>query len=83
MKIKHDHKEKNVEVFLQQAVESRRVVRICKLSGSQPQKPAGRTLPTERFLVPTSVRDLFDPQGHSAVGRIRSIEKSDDPTKHV
>jgi hypothetical protein len=35
---------------------------------------AGRPLSPERFLVLISVRE--SPQGHSAAGRIRSVEKS-------
>jgi hypothetical protein len=34
-------------------------------------------LPSERFLILISV-SLIDPQAHSAAGRIRSIEKSND-----
>jgi hypothetical protein len=37
---------------------------------------AGRVLPPGRFVVHISVRGWVDqPQGHSAAGRIRSIEK--------
>jgi hypothetical protein len=39
---------------------------------------AGRPLPPGRFLVYISVKRLSRPQGHSAAGRIRSIEKSSD-----
>jgi hypothetical protein len=38
----------------------------------------GRFLPPGRFLVLSSVKRLSRPQGHSAAGRIRSIEKSSD-----
>jgi hypothetical protein len=38
---------------------------------------AGSPLPPGSFLVLTSVR-LSGPRGHSAAGRIRSIEKSND-----
>jgi hypothetical protein len=36
---------------------------------------AGRALPPGIFLVLISVKRLSRPQGHSAAGRIRSIEK--------
>jgi hypothetical protein len=36
---------------------------------------AGRPLPPGRFLVLISVKRLSRPQGHSAAGRITSIEK--------
>jgi hypothetical protein len=40
---------------------------------------AGRPLPPGRLLVLISVRSLVGlPQGHSAAGRIMSIEESDD-----
>jgi hypothetical protein len=39
---------------------------------------ACRPLPPGRFLVLISVRGRIDPQGHSAAGRIRSIEKFND-----
>jgi hypothetical protein len=39
---------------------------------------AGRPLSPGRFLIFISVRNWVDPQGHSAAGRIRSIEKSSD-----
>jgi hypothetical protein len=35
---------------------------------------AGQALPPGRFLVLISVRSLINPQGHSAAGRIVSIE---------
>jgi hypothetical protein len=38
----------------------------------------GRPLPPGRFLVLISVKRLSRPHGHSAAGRIRSIEKSSD-----
>jgi hypothetical protein len=38
----------------------------------------GCPLPPGRFLVLISVKRLSRPQGHSAAGRIRSIEKSND-----
>jgi hypothetical protein len=39
---------------------------------------ANRPLPSGRFLVLISVWGWVRPQGHSAAGRIRSIEKSND-----
>jgi hypothetical protein len=39
---------------------------------------AGHPLPPGRFLVLISVKRLSEPQGHSAAGRIRSTEKSND-----
>jgi hypothetical protein len=50
---------------------SRMVVRLSALCTSRP-------LPPGRFLVLISVNRLSQPQGHSADGRIRSIEKSND-----
>jgi hypothetical protein len=44
----------------------------------QPYAPTGRPLSAGRFLVLISVRGLVTPQGYSADGRIRSIEKSSD-----
>jgi hypothetical protein len=43
---------------------------------------AGRPLPTGRFLVSFLYR-LSRTQGHSAAGRIRSIEKSSDPNGNL
>jgi hypothetical protein len=37
---------------------------------------AGRPLPPGKFLALISLKTLSRPQGHSAAGRIRSIEKS-------
>jgi hypothetical protein len=39
---------------------------------------AGCSLVPRRFLVLISVKRLSRPQGHSAAGRIRSVEKSND-----
>jgi hypothetical protein len=39
---------------------------------------AGRPLPPGRFLVLISVRGWVDLRAHSAAGRIRSLEKSND-----
>jgi hypothetical protein len=39
---------------------------------------ACRPIPPGRFLIFISVRGWVDPQGHSAAGRIRSIEKSNN-----
>jgi hypothetical protein len=44
--------------------------------GCQPYEPAGRPLPPGRFMVLISIRGWVDPRGHSAAGRIRSVEKS-------
>jgi hypothetical protein len=54
-----------------QTIASQMVVRLSAL-------PAGRPLPSARFLVLTriSVKRLSQPQGHIAAGRIRSIEKN-------
>jgi hypothetical protein len=39
---------------------------------------AGRSLPHRKMQVLISVKRLSRPQGHSAAGRIRSVEKSSD-----
>jgi hypothetical protein len=44
----------------------------------RPALRAGRPLPPGRFLVLISDKSRVDPQGHSAGGRIRSTEKSND-----
>jgi hypothetical protein len=46
-------------------------VRLSALSASCP-------LPPGRFLVFISVKRLSQPQGHSAAGRVRPIEKYND-----
>jgi hypothetical protein len=43
---------------------------------------ADRSLTPGRFLVLISLKGCVDPHGHSAAGRIRSIEKSSDLFKN-
>jgi hypothetical protein len=66
---------RNKKLSLGQAVETRVVVRR---RGSHIFYTISRPLYPGRFLVLISVRGWVDPEGHSAAGRIRSIEKSND-----